>query len=139
MALTITKADVVLLPAPELAARADLTDPIWDILIEWAGAEIGSNLGSQANQDRCGRYLVAHLATLWPVQASAGAGGMGGLMGSGGPVTGVTVGAVSRTNAVAEGWSKLSVSAAALATTAYGREFLRLIRLFGGPAVGLAS
>lgn len=125
--LTITKADVTEYPAPELA-KAGLTDPQWKRLIEAAGQEMSASLGTQDRIDRCGRYLVAHMATLlWQSKQGAKASG-----GPAGPLTQVTVGPVSKSFAVPEAWQKAALTAAVLSTTKYGQEYLRLIRVFMG-------
>lgn len=125
--LTITKDDVVAYPAPELA-QADIDDTTWTLLISLAGQEMSATLGTQDKIDRCGRFLVAHMATLLNKQ-KRGANAAGG---AAGPLQSVKVGPVEKTFATVEAWTKAPVTAAVLGTTSYGQEYLRLIRIFLG-------
>lgn len=129
VSLTITKAAVIAY-APELAAIA-ASDDQWTQWIAWAGDEMSPRLGVQTRLDRCGLNLVAHMATEWQRRQTAPAGG-GGLVGQ---ATSVKVGDIEKTFAVVKSWTEGGVAQAALQSTAYGIEYLRLIRIYlGGSA-----
>ncbi len=114
MALTIDKADVLLV-APELSA---VTDAQWDDVLADVEMEVSvSAFGSQAAADRAGKQLAAHFGT-----ERFGTSGGGG---AAGPVQSISVGAVSKTFATPS-----AVEGSQFGGTKYGREYLRLVRLF---------
>lgn len=123
MALSFTKADV-LLAAPELTGKG--TDPQWTQVLADVALEVNTSCLSAAVANRIGIQLAAHFAT----ERFGGTGAGGGGAGASGPLQSVTVGPVSKTFAVSSAFTSGSVSNAALATTKYGREYLRLTRLF---------
>ncbi|MFZ5440468.1 MAG: DUF4054 domain-containing protein [Myxococcota bacterium] len=114
MALTIDKADVLLV-AGELSS---LTDAQWAQVLADVALEVDVGPLTQAQADRLGVQLAAHLAT--ERYATSGGGGAAG------PLQSVTVGPVSKSFAVAS-----HAQNSALGSTKYGREYLRLVRLFG--------
>ena len=123
MALTFTSADVVL-AAPELAT---VTAPQWAQVLADVALELNSDaFASVAVANRLGIQLAAHFAT----ERYGGAAGGSGGGGASGPLSSVTVGPVSKTFAVSSAYTSGSLSAAALSSTKYGREYLRLMRLF---------
>lgn len=114
MALTIDKADVLLI-APELSA---VTDAQWEDVLADLETEINvSAFGTQARADRAGKQLAAHLAT--ERYGTSGGGGAAG------PLQSVSVGPVSKSYA-----SPGTVQNSQFGGTKYGREYLRLVRLF---------
>ncbi len=139
MALTITKSDVTTYVAPELLAanltaaqQAILTDAVWTNFITWADAEITADITDGAARNRIGMYLVAHLVTLF----LRAAGGQNTGTPKSGPVSGISVGQVSKTFAQVQVWTQGSLAEAKLAETSYGQEFMRLARnALGGSAV----
>lgn len=113
----ITWSDVVAI-APELSSVGASTQAA--ILADVYTEVVVDNWYSEARANRAAKYLAAHLATL-TVGARGGAG----------PVQSRSVGQVSESFAVsvAEGSNNLD-------STAYGKEYRRLLRLaFGGPHV----
>lgn len=115
MPLTIDKADVLLV-AGELSG---LTDSQWDDVLSDVDTEVNVEaFGSQAKADRAGKQLAAHLAT--ERYGTSGGGGAAG------PLQSVTVGPVSKTFAAPPDRVKQSQ----FSGTKYGREYLRLVRLF---------
>lgn len=120
--------------APELNDPL-LTDTDWSRTISWADDETSSRLGTQARKNRAETFLVAHMMT----QLRATRHGQTTLGMGQGAVTGVTAGAVNKTFAVNETWANLAITAAVLATTIYGREYLRLIRIFLGAGAGTVA
>ncbi len=131
--LTITSGDVILV-APELSdAVLDPTD--WDRTIAWAGDEISSSIGVQARIDRCGTFLVAHMMTELRQRRQ----GLNASGGPGGPLSAVTVDKISKTFVASDAWKTTSITAAVLQTTSYGREYLRLIRIFLGGGTSVAG
>ncbi len=128
--LTITSEDVIAV-APELE-DAIITEDDWDRTILWAGDEISSSIGVQARLDRCGTFLVAHMMTDLRDRRN----GMNANASAAGPVSSVRVDKVEQTFATSDAWKTTSITAAVLQTTSYGREYLRLIRIFlGGGAM----
>ena len=114
MALTIDKADVLLI-APELSA---VTDAQWEDVLADVDDEVSvTAFGGQARADRAGKQLAAHLAT--DRYGTSGGGGAAG------PLQSVSVGPVSKTYA-----SPGAVQSSQFGGTKYGREYLRLVRLF---------
>ncbi len=127
--LTITSDDVIA-EAPELS-NALIVPADFTRNIAWAGDEMSPSLGSQLRLDRCGTFLVAHLMSLL-LDSRKGVGTAGG---GGGPVNSVTVAKVSQSFTVSDAWKNTAITAAALQTTRFGREYLRLIRIYlGGSA-----
>lgn len=136
--LTIVKADVVLF-APELANVLIVTAN-WTQFLAWAGAEISlPALGTQAAVDRAGAQLVAHFASQFLDRALANAGGGQGGNGPAGPVESIRVDKVATTYAIGDAWKTAALTAAALAQTVYGREYLRLIRILMGGSSTVAG
>lgn len=132
--LPITRQDVVL-AHPELAqvdavATANKLEPVdvWTKLINDADLEIRKDQLTTEQRNRMGIELVGHFAWSW-LQSAAGTNPNG----TAGPVTQVSVGGVSKSFAAPEAWTaNAGVLRAQLATTRYGKEFLRLGRLFLG-------
>lgn len=127
MSLTITKDEVIAI-APELGQNPKITDDVWDLFLGFAADEVGSEIPDQSSKDRCGRYITAHLVTTWARSAA----GMSPTGSPAGPLSQVTVGPVSKTFAVPKAYLEAAMTDAVLLTTTYGREFLRLIRLYMG-------
>jgi hypothetical protein len=112
--------------APELASG--VTAEQWAQIIGEVDDQVGLNAWG-GNQDRCNRagiYLAAHLGTL----RKSAAAGIGGQATPGGPLTGVSVGQVSKQFATPGAVGAAGFSQAALMATAYGIEFLRLRRMY---------
>ena len=115
MAVTITKADVLLVAA-ELNA---VTDSEWAGIFDQVNEEVGiGNLGTQKRVDIAGVQLAAHLATVQQIRKGGGS--------TPGPLTSITIGGVSKSFA-----APTMTRNQALESTKYGQEYLRLIRLFG--------
>lgn len=131
--LTIDSVDVIAI-APELS-NALLTQDDWDRQIAWAADEMSPSLGAQLRLDRCGSFLVAHLMSQL-LEARKGSGSNGG---AAGPIASATVGKVSQSFVASDAWKGSSIAAAQLQTTRYGREYLRLIRIYIGPAAAVAG
>lgn len=132
MALTITKTEVQAI-AGELAGSA-LSDPEWAVVLDLTDAEINvSAFGSQSKGDMAARYLAAHKAVRFLASKTTGAGSSA----PAGPLTGVTVGPVSKTFAQPVTMTTGPASSAELQTTSYGREYLRLVRLWSQRVVSL--
>lgn len=123
MPLTFTARDVTL-EAPELECNAIDSDRMAKAI---ADAALQVNVGAvstQARADRLGVLLVCHELTLW-LQRRKGLGGAGQSVG---PLTSVSVGGVSKS--FASSLDGMSDAGKALASTSYGREYSRLVRLW---------
>ncbi|MCC6178822.1 MAG: DUF4054 domain-containing protein [Phycisphaerales bacterium] len=132
MALTITKRDVWM-EAPELECDA-VDHDVLDKLIAQAALEVNvAAAGSQEKANRLGVLLVAHQATGWKARKA----GASGTSAPAGPLTSVSVGGVSKSFANPVESSGLSASAQLMGTTSYGREFIRLVRLWS-PRAGVS-
>lgn len=109
MAIAITWAEVIAL-APELAAVSidGQNQVIAQVLLEINPSAWGSDTRAKA----AALWLARHMATI---------NGKGGVAG---PVTEVHAGAVGKSFGMLAQWKSL------LATTRYGQEYLRLIRLW---------
>ena len=100
---------------PEFAGTADATI---ELALADALAQLNTDAWSSDQADLAQLYLAAHILktwTLWATDASAVPAG---------PVTSVKAGDLSKNYAA--GGGSLSPEDAALASTAYGREFLRI-------------
>jgi hypothetical protein len=118
VALTVDQADVLLV-APELSA---VTDAQWAAIWVDVELEVGPvAAGSQARADRLAVQLAAHQATTRYLRSGGAA--------TPGPLQSVSVGGVSKTYAVLQ--ANAQSGGGALATTKYGQEYYRLVRLFG--------
>jgi hypothetical protein len=129
MAYTLTKADVIGDNATggiaaELAGTV-LSDLEWATVIAQAQEQVQTDAWGSAARAKMGAvWLAAHQATL----VAQGKKAIDGLNSPGGPLASVAVGQVSQSFAVpTEG---LSPSALSLSSTRYGREYLRLARIF---------
>jgi len=122
MALTVTMRQIFI-EAPELECAGVDADVVTKTIAD-ASLEICTGLLSQAQADRLGVLLCAHLLTLWLQRKK----GVGGASQASGPVTSISAGGVSKSfaNAVQTG----TLSEQILSSTQYGREFVRLRRLF---------
>lgn len=129
MPLTVN-ARTIFMVAPELEC-AGIDGDIIEKAIADAGLEVAVGPLTQTQADRLGALLCAHSLTLW-LQRKRGAGGAA--MPSG-PVTSVSAGGVSKSfaNAVQGG----TLGEQVLGSTLYGREFVRLRRLFA-PRIGVS-
>lgn len=116
-------ADELLAFAPELEGKLDPED--LDELILWCNEEINVDALGQRTGDRIGLHLAAHVATMY---ARARAGGVSG--GATGPIQSVTIGPVTKTYSVAMTGVTSTASERALAGSAYGQEYARLVKLF---------
>lgn len=113
--MSITWADVVAFPAPELSTLGVATQTAILAIVE---RQIDADAwGEFADDGR--RFLAAHLGTI-------GAARYGG---AAGPVTSETLGAMSRS------YGSLVADSGLLSTTRYGTEYLRLMRIAVGVAV----
>jgi hypothetical protein len=113
--VSITWADVVAYPAPELSTLATASQTAILAIVD---RQIDVDAwGEFADDGR--RLLAAHLGTL----TRSGAGGAAG------PVTSETLGAMSRS------YASMTTDAGLLGTTKYGAEYLRLMRIAVGVAV----
>lgn len=113
--------------AGELAGAA-LTVDQWTLALLRANNEVTeSAFGNAYRANMAGRYFAAHVGVKLKAAAAPGFGAGA----AAGPVSSVTVGAVSKTydtsGASMATWSQQSEE---LRSTAYGREFLRLVRLW---------
>jgi len=126
VALTITKRDIWM-EAPELECGAVDAD-VLDRYIAQAALEVNvAAAGSQEKANRLGVLLVAHMATGWRTRK----GGASGFASPAGPLTSVSVGGVAKSFAnPVESSEGLSASSKLMGTTSYGREFIRLVRLW---------
>ena len=127
MALTTT--EMLTLLAPEVAARADA-----DSWLEIAATEISAAAWGSSLYMRAVCLLAAHMATLSPITAAASA----ATATDAGAVTARSAGKTSESyGAATAGVSALSTEDAMLATTKYGREYLRIraTRYQSGPRV----
>lgn len=109
--------------APELG---DVDPELIDTFIAWANDEIDVDKVGTSPANRLALYLVAHLCTLYK-RAQSGGGTGAALTG---PLQSVTIGPVSKTFATAATGVTSTTSEKALASTSYGTEFQRLVRLF---------
>lgn len=125
MAITITKVEVIAIAA-EFAGTA-LTDAQWATVLLLTGEQINvAAYPSQMKADLSARYLAAHYAAKLKAAASPGS----GIGGAAGPLSSVTVGQVSKTFRTPGTVDASSSQAADLQTTSYGREHLRLARMW---------
>lgn len=125
MAITITKADVVAIAAEFAGTR--LTDAQWVTVLLLTNEQINvPAYPSQVKADLAARYLAAHEATNLKAAEVAGSGNGG----AAGPLASVTVGSVSKTFRTTGAVDSVSSQAAELLSTRYGREYLRLMRLW---------
>lgn len=120
--MAVTRA-MVKLEAPELECESIDSD-VFDQAISQAALEVNVNAVSAARGDRLMTLLVAHRLSLW-VRRKKGAGGAGTPTGA---LTSVSVGGVSKSFADPTG--DASYSEKLMAQTHYGREFIRLRRLW---------
>jgi hypothetical protein len=107
----ITSADVIA-AFPTLAGTAT---SVWDFAIPFAYAQLNADAWGSM-RDYGALLLAAHLAK--SVSSAAGASGQG-------PVTGETVGSVSRQYAAP---GQFVQALGALGTTGYGQEYARLLK-----------
>jgi len=128
----VVQADVVAI-AGELATG--LTSDQWTLALLRANTEISEQaMGSAYRANMVARYLAAHFAVKLKQATSPGA----GTSAPAGPVSQVTVGAVSKTyDTSAASMSTWSQQAEELRSTLYGREALRLMRLWAPRALVL--
>lgn len=112
-------ADELLAFAPELEGKLDPED--LDELILWCNEEINVDVLGQRNGDRLGLHLAAHVATM---HARARVGGATG------PIQSITIGPVTKTYSVAMTGVTSTAGERALAGSAYGQEYARLVKLF---------
>ena len=124
---TVTRQDVEMI-APELGCGA--IDPdVWSLLISNALVELGSSTCIDAAQSKMlAVLLVADKATQFIERKN------GGASSAKGPMTGVTVGSVSKSFSDSRIAGMAAASSLGLASV-YGREFLRLSRLWGARVV----
>lgn len=117
MAVTITKADVLLVAA-ELSV---VTDSQWAAIFDAVNEEVGiCNAGSQKRANLMGVQLAAHMATVRHLRKGATA--------SPGALTSITIGGVSKSFAAP---TTALTSSGDMQSTKYGQEYLRLVKLFG--------
>ena len=129
-------ADVGLTSEQVIAVCAELADPAlsteeWDLLIELTQAEInpGANaFATVARANIAARYLCAHKAVKFIASRRTGS----SIGGAAGPLSSVTVGAISKTFRTPGTVDAGSSVDAEFQTTAPGREYLRLVRLWCG-------
>lgn len=125
----LTKAQIIGVCA-ELST-ATLTDDDWALIIELTQAELNPSLngfGSTTRANIAGRYLGAHKALKLLKTKVTGGSSTGGA----GPLSSVTVGGVSKTFRTPGTVDQVAVHESDLLTTAPGREYLRLMRLWSG-------
>lgn len=125
-AVSVTKEQIIAV-AGEFADPA-LTSDQWALVVERVALEVNDEgWPSPARASMAARYLGAHFASKLKASMTPGAGGSI----PAGPVASVTVGAVSKSydtsGASMATWSQ---AAEELRSTAYGREYLRLVRLW---------
>lgn len=130
MSYTLTAAEVYEAaqggPAPELAPPAVVTAQ-WTEILSQVGEQVNASAwGSDVRAKMGARYLAAHIATKY----ADGNKGMAGTASAAGPVTEMHAGQVGKSMATPAALSDVSLVNADLLTTRYGREFLRLCRLF---------
>lgn len=122
MALEVTSRSIFML-APELECAGIDADVIARSISE-AELEVVVGPLTQAQANRLGNLLCAHSLTLWLQRKR----GVSGAAMAAGPVTSVSAGGVSKSfaNVTQTG----SIGEQVLGATHYGREFVRLRRLF---------
>ena len=127
----VTQAEVEAV-AGELGGAA-LTSGQWVTALLRANNEITrSAFGSDYQANMAARYFAAHVALKLKQAATPGFGAGA----AAGPVSSVTVGQVSKTyDTSGASMSTWSQQAEELRSTAYGREFLRLVRLWAPRAM----
>lgn len=127
----LTQAEVVAV-AGELAS-AGLTGDQWTLVLLRANTEIDElAMGNAYRANMVARYFAAHIAVKLKQSMSSGA----GTSAPAGPVSQVTVGAVSKSyDTSAASMSTWSQQAEELRSTLYGREALRLMRLWAPRAI----
>lgn len=119
----------------ELAGSA-LTDDEWDLQIELTQLEInpGANaFNGEVRANVAARWLCAHKALKYLASKRVGA----GLGGPAGPLSSVTVGQISKTFRTPGNVDAGSSADAEFQSTAPGREYLRLVRLWCGRAFAI--
>lgn len=133
MAITITKAEVIALAAEFADPR--LTNDQWTLVLLLTSEQINvAAFPSQVKADLAARYLAAHHATKIKAAEAVGAGAGG----ASGPLSSVTVGEVSKTFRTSSSVDAASSAASELQSTSYGREYLRLVRMWC-PRIKLAQ
>lgn len=122
MAYTLNKAEVISVGV-ELS---ELDDPRWAGVIDVAQAVCanGDAFGGDANAKKCATWLAAHLAKLELVNNKAKPGSL-----PSGPLSGVTVGPVSKQMYQLGPTTREEINAS-LTLTTYGVTFLTLRRTF---------
>jgi hypothetical protein len=125
VAYDLAKEDILLV-ARDLTA-ATLPDDVWaDVIVEVKLEVSSAGWGSDANAKMGAKWLGAHKALLRKRAAAGGAGSA-----AAGPLIAVTAGKLSKQYAAPKQSMTASPGDAALESTTYGLEFLRLRRLFG--------
>lgn len=120
MSLTVTEQDLI-----ALSSEFKDTDPeLIDTFIGWADDEIDADKVGQRQADRLALYLVAHCLTQLARAKSPGGAAAAG------PLQSVTIGPVTKTFATTASGVTSPLTTAAMQTTSYGTEYLRLVRLF---------
>jgi hypothetical protein len=122
MPLTIS-ARQIFMEAPELECAGIDTDVVAKAIAD-ASMEIGTGMLTQSHADRLGVLLCAHQLTLWLQRKK----GVGGASQASGPVTSISAGGVSKS--FANALQGATMNEQALGSTQYGREFVRLRRLW---------
>lgn len=131
MEFQITSEDVIDI-APELATG--LTVRQWEVALRNARLNIALDIfGTQERANMASAFLAAHFAT----RMLFALGGAGGITGADGPLSSITVGSVSKTYATATNFAGASAGLGDYMTTPYGREYARLLRIYG-PRIGVA-
>ena len=123
LSVPLTQGDVLAVAA-ELATPP-LTLNQWTLVLERANTEVNEDaFGNAYRAGMAGRYFAAHLALKLRASAAPGFGASS----PAGPLVSVQVGQVSKSfdTSGASTWSQQ----AELRSTAYGREYLRLVRLW---------
>lgn len=125
-AVAVTK-EQILAVAGEFADPA-LTSDQWALVVQRVGLECDDEgWASPERASMAARYLGAHFAA--KLKASMAPGAATSL--PAGPVQSVTVGAVSKSyDTSGASFATWSQAAEELRSTSYGREFLRLVRLW---------
>lgn len=126
LSVPITQGDVLAVAA-ELA-NPPLTLNQWTLVLQRANTEVNEDaFGNAYRAGMAARYFAAHLAL--KVRASAAPGF--GASSPAGPLASVQVGQVSKSfDTSGASMSTWSQQAEELRSTAYGREYLRLVRLW---------
>lgn len=126
----LTQAEVIAV-AGEL--NTGLTSDQWTLVLLRANTEIDElAMGSAYRANMVARYYAAHVAVKLKQAMAAGA----GTNAPAGPVSQVSVGAVSKSyDTSAASMSTWSQQAEDLRSTLYGREALRLMRLWAPRAI----